>query len=206
MAKKTLQKLSPKLEEELRDKLEEMLDEHDDVADKRRRLSKLLGGHLKVIDSTVSLIRRQLKGLDLDQLEIPGTEMPVPAQDPLVQDILRIAGGIVEKQKAEEAAEEEKPEPLAWKAEGAKLVATVEGGHYDVEPGPANDGGHRAFWVPADGRGKTLGMDLEKSEAKEACRAHHVERFADQLLKSAGAGDLTRGDLKGPAEKFRKGR
>lgn len=53
MAKKTLQKLSPKLEEELRDKLEEMLDEHDDVADKRRRLSKLLGGHLKVIDSTV---------------------------------------------------------------------------------------------------------------------------------------------------------
>lgn len=194
--------LSPALEVELRDRLEEVLDEIDDVADKRRRLSKKLGGYLKVLAETRDLVRRQLKGQDLDNLEIPGTEVPAPARDPLVQDILKLAGGIVEKEPAKDDAEE--IEQIFWEQEGDNLVAAVTGGTYAIEPLTA-DGRHPCWWTPVSGRSKRIGDGKTHDQAREVVRNHHRERIADELLKAAGAEDLTRADTKGDAVARKKG-
>lgn len=191
-------KLSPKLEAELRDRLEDLLDERDDVADKRRRISKKLGGHLKVLDETVSLTRRQLKGLDLDQVEIPGTGVPTPAEDPVVRKILDLAGGIV--------VAGGEPAPLVWRTEGANLVADLDAGTYCVEHGL--DGTFAVLWTPTNGRSKKLGVAYDTKEAAQtAARDHYLDRAGDELLRGAGADDLAKGP-KGPAEAFkpRKGR
>jgi hypothetical protein len=216
MAKKPLQKLSPKLEEELHVKLEELLDTYDEVKDKRRRLGKLLGGHLKVIGGSIDLARRQLKGIDLDQLEIPGTGTPAPAQDPLVADILRIAGGIVDRKEEDEdgddvpAADEEPgrlppmPPPLRWmKNQFGLLQADVPGGFYVFEDHPG--GWFNAIWQTSTGKRTKLDTNATEEHAKAACARHHLELFADAALKNAGAGDLTKGELKGPAQAFKKG-
>jgi hypothetical protein len=191
--------LSPALEVELRDRLEEVLDEIDDVADKRRRLSKKLGGYLKVLAETRDLVRRQLKGQDLDNLEIPGTEVPAPARDPLVQDILKLAGGIVEKPKGDA----EEIEQLFWAESGDNLVAEVTGGTYAIEPRIA--GGYTLHWTPHDGRSKQVETSATAAAAKDLARKHHRERIADELLENAGSEDLTRADTKGDAVARKRG-
>jgi hypothetical protein len=212
MPKKT-PKVTPKLEAELRDKLEDLLDEHDDVALKKKRVAKALKGHLTILDDAISLVRRQLKGQDLDQLEIPGAEVPAPAQDPVVSEILKLAGGIVERKadpedEDDDAGEEpqaaKRPPPLPWRelAPG-RIVAVTTGGEYVLEETPS--GGFTATWRPSQGRQKALAVAKPKAEAMAACVEHHVERFADDLLRNAGDGDLTKGDLKGPPEAFRRG-
>jgi hypothetical protein len=192
--------LSPALEVELRNRLEEVLDEIDDVADKRRRLSKKLGGYLKVLAETRDLVRRQLKGQDLDQMEIPGTEKPEPARDPLVQEILKIAGGIVEKPKEDT----EEIEQLFWVKSGDNLVASVTGGTYAIEPLTA-DGRRPCWWTPVDGWSKRVGDGETLDQAKEIVRKHHRERIADEMLKNAGSENLTRADTKGDAVARKKG-
>jgi hypothetical protein len=202
MGHKRNAKVSPELEEELRERLEEVLDQIDDVSDKRRRLSKKLGDHLKVLAETRDLVRRQLKGIDLDQIELPGTEVPAPAQDPLVQEILRIAGGIVDRKDLEVDGE---PEPLVWRTSHPGYdLAKVKAGTYSMEA--TGDGNVTAKWSPLEGTGKLLGIRVPVDQAREACRTHHLQRHADELLKAAGHGDLTKGDLKGPPEARKKGR
>lgn len=189
-------KVSPQLEEELNERLQNVLDQIDDVADKRRRITKKLSGHLKVLSETKDLIRRQLKGIDLDQIEIPGTEVPAPTEDPVVAEILRIAGGIVDRSKDGE------PEPLAFHQEGDSLerwTAVVGPGEYQVEQ--TDEGTWTARWAPYQGRGKVLAVAKPEAEAKEACRRHHLQRSADELLKKNGDDDLTRADRNGPPEK-----
>lgn len=198
-------KLSPKLEAELRDKLEDLLDEHDDVATKKKRVAKALKGHLSILDDSISLVRRQLKGQDLDQLEIAGTEVPEPSRDPAVLEILKLAGGIVVPQKDEDDGEQ-RPVPLPWRelAEG-RITAIIDEGQYLLEELPSG-GTWTATWRPAEGRQKVLAVAKPKIEAQSACVAHHVERFTDELLRKGGSPELTKGDLKGPPEAFKKGR
>jgi hypothetical protein len=173
-------KLSPALEDELRDRLEELLDERDDVADKRRRLSRHLGGHLKVLDESVGLVRRQLKGQELDQLEIPGSEKPEPARDPLVSEILRIAGGL----PAKGAAPAGEPEPLVLRGreEQGELVANVIGGTYRITRNDGTHPGWTAKWDPASGRGKLLAVAKPLEECKEAVRTHHLDRAGSDMM------------------------
>lgn len=190
-------KVSAALEEELNVLLQEILDQIDDVSDKRRRITKKLSGHLKVLAETRDLVRRQLKGMDLDQVEIPGTELPAPAQDPVVAEILRIAGGIVERPGAEGD-----PEPLVFHQGGEKLdrwTAVVGPGEYLIEL--TDEGDWTARWMPYQGRSKVLAVAKPEAEAKEACRRHHLQRSADELLKKSGDDDLTRADRNGPPEK-----
>jgi hypothetical protein len=180
-------KLTPGLEEELRDRLEEGLDAIDDTRDKRRRLNKVLRGHEKVLESTVDLVRRQLKGIDLDQLEIPGTKVPEAAKDPLLQEILRVAG--IAQTKPEE------PDPLIWAVEDENLVAGAEGGTYCIEPRPD---GFAILFTPEGGRSERFAFGVqEKEAAKKAATNHNRERFADAMLKNAGDGALTKKADKG---------
>lgn len=206
MAKKHPVKLSPKLEVELRDKLEDLLDEHDDVAEKRKRVAKALKGHLSILDDSISLVRRQLKGQDLDQLELPGTETPAPAEDPVVRKILDLAGGIVVREPEKEGAEEPAAAgALAWHAEGENLVARLEDGAYCIEP-IGTGLFYELHWTPKDGRSKRVAGALSsKDEAKKAAEQHRTERAADALLKNAGHCGLTRADVKGPAVARKKG-
>jgi hypothetical protein len=186
MARKKMEappKLSPELETELRDKLEDLLDEHDDVSDKRRRLNRMLSGHMKVVAETIGRTRRQLKGIDLDQVEIPGTEKPEPARDPLVSEILRIAGGIVERKK-----DGEEPELLAYHGarESGLLVANVIGGQYRIERCEGTLEGWTAIWKPASGRQKLLAVQKPIEECKDQIRAHHLDRAGSDLLENGG--------------------
>ncbi len=198
-------KVSPKLEDELRDKLETLLDERDDVAERKRRIAKALKGALTVLDDSVSLVRRQLKGQDLDQLEIPGSEVPAPAKDPVVAEILKLAGGIVERQPETEGDEDEEEPSLSWVSNRAGLrVAGAKGGRYEIEQ--TASGGWTAAWKPLEGRQKLLVVDKPEAEAREACRAHLLDRSADDLLRDAGDDDLTRKDLKGEPEARKGGR
>ncbi len=215
---KKLAKLSPKLETELRDKLEDLLDEHDDVDDKKRRVSKALKGHLSILDDSISLVRRQLKGRDLDQLEIPGTSLPEPAKDPVVAEILKLAGGIVPTASKDEGDQEDQPEQRdgapAKKLEPAKLVfrrgrgngievANAPGGQYELA---SNMGFWDLCWLPEDGGREFLRAGLRTRElAQKEAERHLLERGADAVLKNAGAGELTKADTKGPAVARKKG-
>jgi hypothetical protein len=181
-------RLTPELEEELKDRLTDVLDEIDDVAEKRRRLNRHLGGHLKVLGETKDLVRRQLKGIDLDQLEIPGTERPEPSKDPITMEILRIAGGIVTKK----APADETPEPLVWrgKEETGIVVANVIGGTYRLERNEGTREGWTAKWTPGGGAGgprqKLLAIGKPFDECKEACLTHHLDRAGSDLLEKGG--------------------
>jgi hypothetical protein len=97
-------------------------------------------------------------------------------------------------------------EKLTWHKAGDNDVADVAGGIYCVEPPFGTSGDFTALWTPEKGASKRIGIFFTKENAKEACNAHQVERQADELLKNAGAGELAKKELAGPAERFRKGR
>ncbi len=115
--------ISPELHEEMAAQLEKLLDDQDDVREKRVRISKALGGELKIIAGAITRTRRVLKGLESPQQEIPGTEVGERRRDPAVLEILQAATRVSlermkeasdrfeaaqEKRKAKERAELEK--------------------------------------------------------------------------------------------------
>lgn len=192
-------KLSAKLEAELKDRLEDLLDAIDDADDKRRRINKHLRGHIQVLSETKDLVRRQLKGKDLDQLDIPGTEVPAPAEDPLVQEILKLAGGIVEPVKEDGE--------IDWHKEGDNHVADVDHGTYCVQPPIPPEEQWALYWTPpGGGKSKRLGLFVSWAEGQRAAERDHLEHLADEKFKNAGAGDLTRADTKGDAVARKRGR
>lgn len=196
-AKKTQPpKLSPTLEADLRDRLEELLDQEDDVSSKRKRLSQMLGNHVKTIKASVFHVRRQLKGLDLDQLEIPGTTLPEPEKDGLLQEVLRVAG-LVPATKAE-------PEDLSWHEESDGFSADAEGGTYYLDTNLSGD--WMAYWYPEGNKGpKQVGSYGTREAAEKACARDAVERRADAMLRDAGDGELAKKELKGDATTRKKG-
>ncbi len=197
MAKKTHPpKLSPTLEADLRDRLEELLDQEDDVSSKRKRLSQMLGNHVKTIKASVFHVRRQLKGLDLDQLEIPGTTLPEPEKDGLLQEVLRVAGLLPETNS--------ELEDLMWNQDGDGFSADAEGGTYFLDTNLSGD--WMAFWYPeGDKTPKQIGSYKSREAAEKACGQDAVERRADALLRNAGDGELTKKELKGDATARKKG-
>ena len=238
--------LSKGLREEYSEKLQDTLDELDVAREKRRTITKALKGHEELLEQAIYTLRRRLKGLDLEQTEIPGTEAGEPRRDPAVQRILDAAAGIADREQDEDLEDEpeddEEPNdpptargtkkfPLglglterctacgeeAGKHAGQKCPPKKAGG-LPWRPGPANgtqvadvDGGSyrlsanmglwRANWVPVHGASKSVvsGVGEPEAVAKAACEKHHLERLADQTLENAGAGELTKGELKGEA-------
>jgi len=212
MGKQRNAKLTKELEEELLDKLQDLLDEADAAVDKKKAVAEILSGHVKALRGSVALVRRQLKGQDLEQLQIPGTEKPAPKNDPLVRRILEAAGGIVDRKEAEQEkeaeakkaaaevkrAEAEVPE-LSFTNGTDLMVAVVLEGEYHLER--TADGDFTVRWAPYKGRGKILATHLNAGDGKKLCRQHQLEQLADAKLKNAGDGSMTKGDLKGPPEK-----
>jgi hypothetical protein len=62
-----------------------------------------------------------------------------------------------------------------------------------------------AMWLPRTGKSQMLLLDGTEQVCKDACRKHLTESTADAILANAGDGKLNGKDLKGPAERFKKG-
>jgi hypothetical protein len=196
--------ISSELYDQLTEKLDEAMDERDDVAEKKGRVTRARGGELKVLDNQVKRLRRQRKGLESLQEEIPGTEAGERRIDPAVTLLLRAADGLParppqapKKKGAGDAKARAAPAPLHFLTEKPGVdLASVEGGIYSVR---SSAQGYSAIWDPDAGRMKTLVAKVAPEVAYEACDRHNVERQADLLLKGAGAGELTKADTKGDA-------
>jgi hypothetical protein len=99
-------KISKELTSEYTKRLEGLLDEQDDVAEKKSRVTKALGGELKIIASEIHRVRRVLKGLDSPQQEIPGTELGDRRPDPGVAAILKAAARVQVRERRAKGEEE----------------------------------------------------------------------------------------------------
>ncbi len=198
-------KVSPQLEAELHDKLVDLLKERRDVADKKKKVAKGLKWQLDLLDDSIALVLRQLDGEDLDQKSLPGTELPEPKRDPVIAEILRLAGGIVDRDTKDEPEEDGEPTTeskiLQWKDEeritGA-FVASAPGGAYYLIPS-SNPGSFVAEWRPDTGTKRTLAFLVELEQAKTACSQDLLERAGDRLLDENGSGDLNERSTKGDA-------
>jgi hypothetical protein len=194
--------LPRELFEEYSEKLEALLDERDDVAEKRRSISKALKGEVQILDGRIAHVRRVLKGHEAPQLDFAGMEVGEWKRDSIIERILGWAAKIRdektrqekerEKDEAEEkpAAEEQgekkekpkkepKPQGLAWmKREDGTQFATVEGGAYELKV--ALDGQWTANWAPTKGERSIVvgGFGLAEREARAACETHHLKRTA----------------------------
>ena len=143
--------LPRELFEEYSEKLEALLDERDDVAEKRRSISKALKGELSILDGRVSHVRRVLKGHEAPQLEIPGTEIGEWKRDSIIERILGWAAKIKQQRDHEDAKRsvDEVKEDLAQETGGVdfsawkKGVLIVPGGEYHVVE---DDGTYALEW------------------------------------------------------------
>ncbi len=226
-------KLSPALHEEFNEKLGQLLDDQDDVREKKARITKALGGELKIIADAIARTRRVLKGIESPQEEIPGTEVGERKRDPVVYRLLEAADRLSRAKEQVKTAhpgataearvggkkfpigpslEKSVPPPLSWRVlDGRERKATVDGGVYQLVQDLV--GTWAGVWVPMSGGGfprpignrKTLVLTATEADAAEACEKHHLERQADGLLRNAGAGELTKADTKGPAVARKKG-
>jgi hypothetical protein len=195
-------RISRTLHDEFTAKLEALLDERDDVADKRRRISKALRGEVTGLDEQIAHVRRVLKGVDLPQLDIPGTEIGERKRDSILRRILDAAARIrdekiedAERTKAEakedpapekaapekNGAAKKEPPPigLVWMKregeDGSQWAAGSEGGAYTLLV--ALDGNWTAAWAPSKGESQIVvgGFGLPEAQAKAACETHRVQ-------------------------------
>jgi hypothetical protein len=193
-------RISRTLHDEFTAKLEALLDERDDVADKRRRISKALRGEVTGLDEQIAHVRRVLKGVDLPQLDIPGTEIGERKRDSILRRILDAAARIRDE-KIEEAgrtkaeakedpapekaapekngAAQKEPPPigLVWmrREDGSQWAAGSEGGAYTLLV--ALDGNWTAAWAPSKGESQIVvsGFGLPETQAKAACETHRAQ-------------------------------
>jgi hypothetical protein len=96
--------------------------------------------------------------------------------------------------------------PLVWweKLRAGLQFANIPNGQYKLVRYSA---GWSALWCPKKGRSKTITSRLlTLSEAKRLCEKHRLECIADSMLANAGAAELVKVGLKGPATAYRKGR
>jgi hypothetical protein len=198
-------KLSPELEEELHLKLADLLDEKDNVEDRKASINGALRGEIKKLAHAIAKTRRQLKGEELPQMEIEGTEKPEPTRDPVVRKILDLAGGIVRR----EEPKEEKPSkssPLNWREvlPGKTWVGSFTGGRYVISVDTTGWTAHREEDA---GRKAIVAINVLLEKAKELCSKDCLDRAAATILKSTGRPEdekLARRGLGGEAEKSKK--
>lgn len=136
--------ISPELHEEFSEKLEQLLDEHDEISEKRSRISKALGGELKIIARGIAHVRRVLKGLDGPQEEIPGTEVGERRRDPGLEQILKAAERVRDASAAAGKAEE--------KAKAARRAALEDDADQVLRRGGSADLVKRELAGPAAAR------------------------------------------------------
>ncbi len=195
-------KISAALHAQLTEKLEQLLDQADDVAAKKKKITDAIKGQQKKIALGVSQTRRRLKGLDLEQAEIPGTEVAEIGIDPVVEEILQRAGALQIMKDPPPGGGE-----LQWVSADGEHTAEPEDGLVYRVAATVDDNG---WWgtersIDYGDTWKRLGFgspDLEA--AKRHCARDFLERQADATLKNAGDGELTKKDMKGGAAK-RKG-
>lgn len=207
--------ISAALHAELSEKLEEQLDALDDLAEAKSAINDAFRNEKKRLASAVSRTRRQLKGQELPQRSIPGTEVPEPRRDPVLlrlidsaKDLQRELAAKAEKEKAEEKGEGAPPAPakgegsdvIAWSKtldkEGERYIAYVPTGRYEIEAGGK---GWIVRWRKgADGKARSIGGAVKLEDAKQLGARHHLEELADRKLENAGAGALVDPSTKGP--------
>jgi hypothetical protein len=195
-------KISPALHAQLTEKLEQLLDQQDDVASKKKTIVDAIKGQQKKIALGVSQTRRRLKGIDLEQTDIPGTEIAELGVDPVVEEILRQAGAL------KVVKDEEGSSPLKWAENDDEHTAEPEDGvvYHVARFTPGDDwwsakmsSDHGTTWK------KIAFGSPQLSAVKDNCARHYLERGADAILKSSGAGDLTKKGLKGDPTARKKG-
>lgn len=199
-------KLSPDLEEELHLELADLLDEKDNVEARRSSINGALRGEIKKLSHAIQKVRLQLKGEELPQMEIHGTEKPEPARDPAVAEILRLAGGIVKRDPKDDAKPSGSSGPLTWREvlPGKTWVASFTGGRYVINVANAGWDAHRE---EDSGRKATVALNVLLEKAKELCSKDCLDRAAATILKSTGRPEdekLARRGLGGEPEKFKK--
>ncbi len=85
--------------------------------------------------------------------------------------------------------------------------AQGRGGMYELARSSGPGGGFTATFRKTKAKNaKILVIGAPEAKAKETCTAHHVESWADALLKNAGDGGLTHADTKGDAVARKKAR
>src|SRR5689334_19405099 len=97
--------LSPALHTELSEQLEKQLDETDELDSLRKAVSAAFRDELKRSRTAVARTRRQLKGQELPQKEIPGTERAQVKRDPFLLRLVTSARELLEYREKEEEAE-----------------------------------------------------------------------------------------------------
>jgi hypothetical protein len=117
--------ISPELHEEMSAKLEQLLDEYDDVKETKGRVSRALGGELKIIGNNIARVRRILKGIESPQTTIPGTDLGERRRDEGVLAILQAAKGVAARAE-EEAPREGITAITLTTADGKAISATPE--------------------------------------------------------------------------------
>lgn len=209
--------ISEALYEELTEKLDGLMDERDDVAEKKARVTKALGGEIKSLDTDIRRIRRQRKGFDLPQTEIPGTEVGQRRRDPAVLEILRQAAMVRLRELKEQGKRLDKTihdrkvretsrgaGTLQWQHTRGSggAIAEVPGGKYEI----INDNSRwNLRWFPVSGTAVMVTSCLHRPDAEKAAEQHLLELAGDAMLKNAGDGALTRKELKGPPTARKKG-
>lgn len=208
--------VSAALHEELTVNLEDLLDEQEDMKSKKALINRAINVELNTVAEAIYTVRRRLKGMDLEQTEIPGTETIHRKRDAAVIAILKSAGPLVEAAAQREAAKQSElglddplsqqadakkartekppPKPLDWEPAGENLLAITPLGTYCIEPGlAANAGTFGLFWTLPEGTSKRLETTATQSAAKDLARKDWLARNADAILKNAGDGRLTGG-------------
>lgn len=193
--------ISAALYEELTDKLDQAMDERDDVAEKKGRVTRALGGHLKVLDNQIARLRRQRKGLESPQQEIPGTEAGEQKRDPAVEILLRAAEGLPEKSEKEPVPAEPGLPPIEWTQDGdGALVADVQPGRFEI----IKLGDRYSLFLRHGGKRVGIGSpSTTLDEAKEEAARYLLEVCADGMLPK----ELTKKSLRGgPIARKKRGR
>lgn len=94
--------VSAALHEELTVNLEDLLDERDLLSSAKALLVRSVNKELKTTSEAIYTVRRRLKGTDLEQTEIPGTETVRAHRDSALAEILRLLNPMLEAEREAE--------------------------------------------------------------------------------------------------------
>lgn len=94
--------VSPKVHEELTLTLEQLLDEQDDLKSKKALISRAINVEIKTVGECLRDVRDRLKGREVEQVEIPGTEVVQRRRDRVVTQILKAATKLIADEEERE--------------------------------------------------------------------------------------------------------
>jgi hypothetical protein len=205
--------LSPELERKYAHALTETIDKVDNLRADLKEITKERKGEIATHEKAVFRLRRLLSGKEVEQLEVPGAELPsvAPRKDleKAVAQAKRTKDEVLEDIHAElDRRKGTKAGAIQWidgsdkpGLDGRSCAAEVPGGNYALERHPA--GWFNAIWLPAGGKRVQLITNVQKETAKRTCEQHFAngrpEKKAAPLAglawKASGRNDVA--DVKG---------